>query len=158
MNFSEELQNSIEKLKSVGLYRELKPISSAPGRDIVLAGKTYINLSSNNYLGLATHPEVKEAARQAIEKYGTGGTSSRLVAGNLEIHKKLEEKLASLKRTESALVYPSGFQTNSGVISSLLGEGDCLIMDRLNHASLWDASKLTAARVFVYHHRDADNL
>jgi len=158
MNFNEELLKEIEKLKSAGLYRELKPISSAPGRDIVFRGKTYINFSSNNYLGLAAHPAVKKAAIAAVEKYGAGGTSSRLVGGTLDIHAELEEKLAAFKKTEKALVYPAGFQTNIGIISTLAGAGDCLIMDRLNHASLWDGAKLSGARIFVYRHADAGAL
>jgi 8-amino-7-oxononanoate synthase len=158
MNFNEELQNGIEKLKTEGLYRELKTSSSAPGRDIVLSGKKYVNFSSNNYLALAEHPEIKKAAIAAIEKFGTGGTSSRLVGGTLGIHTELEEKLAAFKKTEKALVYPAGFQTNLGIISTLGGAGDCLIMDRLNHASLWDGAKLSGARIFVYRHADASSL
>jgi len=158
MDFNEELSKDLNKIKTLGLYRKLKTITSAPGREVVISGKTYVNLSSNNYLGLSEHPAVKKAAIDAIEKYGAGGTSSRLVAGTLAIHEELEEKLASLKKTEKALVCPSGFQTNSAVISALIGAGDCLIMDRLNHASLWDASKLTGARVFVYPHRDMNGL
>ena len=158
MNFNDELKNEIEKIRAGGMYRELKVITSAPGREIVVSGKTYVNFSSNNYLGLATHPEVKKAAREAIERYGAGGTSSRLIAGTLEVHKELEEKLASLKRTESSLAFPSGCQTNAGIISSLAGRGDCLILDRLDHASIWDAAKMTGARVFVYPHRDMDGL
>jgi 8-amino-7-oxononanoate synthase len=158
MNFNEELQNGIEKLKAAGLYRELKTSSSAPGRDIVLSGKNYINFSSNNYLALAEHPDVKKATIEAIEKFGTGGTSSRLVGGTFSIHTELEEKLAAFKKTERALVYPAGFQTNLGIISTLAGAGDCLIMDRLNHASLWDGAKLSGARIFVYRHADAGAL
>ncbi len=158
MTFNDELKNQLDKLKVDGMYRELRVITSAPGRDITIAGKTYVNFSSNNYLALAAHPEVKKAAVAAIEKYGAGGTSSRLVAGTLDIHAELEAKLAGLKRTEKALVFPTGFQTNSGIISTLLSAGDCIIMDRLNHASLWDAAKLTGARVFVYPHRDISGL
>ena len=158
MNFNDELKSQLKKIKTEGMYRELKVISSAPGRDIVLDGETYINLSSNNYLGLAAHPEVKKAAITAVNKYGVGGTSSRLVAGTLDIHKELEEKLANLKKTESVIVFPSGFQTNAGIIAALIGAGDCIIMDRLNHASLWDAAKLAGARVFVYPHKDMSGL
>ena len=107
-------------------------ISSAPDKDIVIAGKKYINFSSNNYLGLSTHPEVKRAGVTAIEKYGCGGTSSRLVAGTLDIHTKLEEKLAKFKSAEKSLAFPTGFQTNLGIISTLLSDGDCIIMDKIN--------------------------
>ena len=155
---NEELNNRMEKIKAQGMYRELKAVSSTPGRDITIDGKPCVNLSSNNYLGLASHPEVKKAAITAVEKYGAGGTSSRLIAGNLDIHEELESKLAALKKAESALVFPSGYQTNVGIISALLGGGACLIMDRLNHASLWDAAKLSGARVFAYPHKDMNYL
>jgi 8-amino-7-oxononanoate synthase len=154
----EELKKELADIQTSGLYRRLLTIASAPQRDIVIDGKTYLNLSSNNYLGLATHAAVKRAAIEAVEKYGTGGTASRLVAGTLSLHEALEEKLAALKKTAAALVFPSGYQANTGVIGALLSAGDCLIMDRLNHASLWDAAKLCGARVFVYDHRDMNRL
>ncbi|MCX5782252.1 MAG: 8-amino-7-oxononanoate synthase [Elusimicrobia bacterium] len=154
----EELQKELEYAKAKGLFREMKIISSAPEKEIVFNGKKYLNFSSNNYLNLATDPEVKKAAIEAIQKYGAGGTSSRLVAGTLDIHLQLEQKLASFKHTQSALVFPTGFQTNAGVISTLVKDGDCIIMDRLNHASLWDGAKLSGARIFIYQHKDLNAL
>jgi 8-amino-7-oxononanoate synthase len=141
------LENELSKIKNAGLQRSLRVI--APG---------ILNFSTNNYLSLSEDPRVRSAAAEAAQKYGAGGTSSRLIAGTTDLHAELETALASFKRTEAALVYPSGFQTNIGVISALLGEGDCVIMDKLNHASLWDAAKLSKARVFVYEHRDMDSL
>lgn len=158
MNFNEELDSELEKLKSAGLYREMKMVSGEPGRDITVLGRKCLNFSSNNYLGLAAHPAVKQAAAEALAKYGAGGTSSRLVAGTLEVHETLEQKLASHKRSGKALVYPSGYQANAGIIAALVKEGDCVIMDRLNHASLWDGAKLSGARIFVYPHLDAEGL
>ncbi|MBN1824390.1 MAG: 8-amino-7-oxononanoate synthase [Endomicrobiales bacterium] len=158
MEFEKELEKELSEAKQAGMLRKVNAISSAPAREITISGKSYLNFSSNNYLGLSFHPEVKKAAKEAIEKYGTGGTSSRLVAGTLDMHGELEEKLAKMKNTEAALVFPSGFQTNLGILSALFGEGDCIIMDRLNHASLWDAAKLSHARVFVYQHKDMNGL
>jgi 8-amino-7-oxononanoate synthase len=154
----EILRTELAAIHADGLYRELRTIVSAPGREIVLDGKSYMNLSSNNYLGLATHPAVTRAAQAAVAAYGVGGTASRLIAGTLAPHRQLEETLARFKGAEAALVFPSGYQTNLGAITALLGEGDCLVMDRLNHASLWDAAKLARVRVFVYPHRDMNAL
>jgi 8-amino-7-oxononanoate synthase len=154
----EDLHQELEIARSNGLFRELKIISSAPEKEIVFNGKIYLNFSSNNYLNLATDPEVKKDAIEAIQKYGAGGTSSRLIAGTLDIHLQLEQKLSSFKHTQSALVFPTGFQTNVGVISTLVKDGDCIIMDRLNHASLWDGAKLSGARIFVYPHKDLSGL
>lgn len=152
------LASELSGLKNKGLYRALRIISSSPEKEIIFEGKQYCNFSSNNYLGLAAHPQMKQSAKEAIEKYGCGGTSSRLVAGTLDLHVELEEKIAKFKQKESALIFPSGYQANVGIISTLFGEGDCIIMDRLNHASLWDAAKISKARVFVYAHRDMNAL
>jgi len=154
LRIMQELQKELDHARDAGLYREMKVISFAPEKDIVIGGKKYLNFSSNNYLGLSTHPDVKKAVKAAVDKYGAGGTSSRLVAGGLEIHEELETKIAAFKHCEAALVFPSGFQANAGIISALVKEGDCLIMDRLNHASLWDGAKLSGARIFVYPHKD----
>lgn len=158
MIMNEELKQELATIEQNGLYRRMRTVASAPERNIVIDGKPCLNLSSNNYLGLSTHPALKVAAQAAVERYGCGGTASRLIAGTLTLHEELEEKLARLKGTDAALVFPSGFQTNLGVIGALVGEGDCLIMDRLNHASLWDAAKVSRARVFVYGHRDMNDL
>lgn len=154
----QQLAEELATIKSQGLLREPKIISSCPDKDIIISGKHFINFSSNNYLGLAGNDQVKQAAIKAIEKYGCGGTSSRLVAGTLDLHRELELKLAKFKNTQSCIVFPTGFHTNLGVISALIQEGDCIIMDRLNHASLWDAAKISRARIFVYKHCDIFDL
>jgi 8-amino-7-oxononanoate synthase len=154
----EEIKKSLREIKARGLYRALNAVSSAPEEEMVVSGRSFINFSSNNYLGLANCKRVKDAGIKAAEKYGCSGTSSRLVAGNLDIHAELEEKTARFKNKEAALAFPSGFQANCGIISALLKDGGCIIMDKLNHASLWDAAKLTRARIFAYEHRDMNML
>jgi len=155
---SDVFSPDIDNIKEKGLFRELRPVSPAPAGRVLIAGKEYVNFSSNDYLGLASHPQVKKAAALAAEKYGAGGTSSRLLGGTFEVHALLESALASLKRQEAALVYPSGFQANIGIISSVVSDGDCVIMDSFNHASLWDGAKLSGARIFIYAHRDLNSL
>jgi 8-amino-7-oxononanoate synthase len=152
------LKKELQAIEQAGLSRTLRTAESLTGNEMIIDGKKYINFSSNNYLGLAMHPRVRHAAAQAAETYGAGGTSSRLLGGSLAVHRKLEKKLAALKHAESALVFPSGYQANVGVVSTLAGPGDCIIMDRLNHASLWDGAKLSGARIFVYAHADMDSL
>lgn len=154
----EYLETELNRIKDKDLFRAMRTIDSEPGREIIVSGRTYLNFSSNNYLGLSTHPVLKEAANNAINKYGCSGTSSRLVAGNLDLHAQLEEKIAKFKGCEAALVFPSGYQTNIGIIGTLVGEGDCIIMDKLNHASMWDAAKLSKARILVYDHLDIQSL
>ena len=154
MTMENEFKDELKRVRENGLFRELKTLASNSGREIEFGGRKYVNFSSNNYLGLVSNPRVIDAAKKALDKYGAGGTSSRLIAGTLEIHHQLEKKLASSKHCEAALVFPSGYQTNLGALSALAKEGDCIIMDKLNHASLWDGAKLSGARIFVYPHRD----
>ncbi|MCX5777662.1 MAG: 8-amino-7-oxononanoate synthase [Elusimicrobia bacterium] len=145
-------------IDNAGLRRALKTAESFPGKEICFDGKQFLNFSSNNYLGLAMHPRVRRAAARAVEEFGAGGTSSRLLGGSLAVHQELEKKLADFKHAESALVFPSGYQANVGIVSTLIGSGDCVIMDQLNHASLWDGAKLSGARIFVYRHADSNSL
>ena len=153
------LTDKLSEIKENALLRKLRLVSSSPFANIEIGGKKYINFSSNNYLNLAGNKEINEAAAQAAQKYGFGGTSSRLVGGHLEIHEELESALASFKNKQAALLFPSGYQANVGVISSLGAiENSCVIMDKLNHASLWDGAKLSGARIFVYQHCDMDSL
>lgn len=156
---SDFLSEKLANIKNEGLLRKLHTINSAPSEIIKMNGKEYINFSSNDYLGLAGNKEIAKAGIDAIDKYGFAGASSRLVGGNLEIHDKLESELASFKSSERALLLPSGFQTNLGVISALAvkDSNTCIIMDKLNHASLWDGAKLSGARIFVYNHCDMDS-
>lgn len=155
----EILKNKLSDIKDMGLYRKLQLLSSSPGAYIKIEDKEFINFSSNNYLGLAGNSEINKAAAEAVEEYGFGGVSSRLVGGYLKPHKDLENALAEFKNKEAALLFPSGYQTNVGVLSTLGSiENSCIIMDKLNHASLWDGAKLSGARIFVYDHCDMNSL
>lgn len=148
------LLDELREIKSKGLYRELKTIESAQSPRIKKDGREYILLSSNNYLGLATHPKVKKAASDAIEIYGSGAGGSRLTTGNTDIYNKLEEKIADFKGMEDAIVFSSGYMANIGTISALMKSGDLILSDELNHASIIDGCRLSRADVKVYPHKD----
>ncbi|MDR2395478.1 MAG: pyridoxal phosphate-dependent aminotransferase family protein [Endomicrobium sp.] len=154
------LSEKILDIENDGLKRFLKDIDCSPTSKIKIQGKELINFSSNNYLDLAGNKILEKKALCIIEKYGLSATSSRLVSGNTLIHKKLEENLALFKSKQACLVYPSGYQTNLGVISALMSyqKDACIIMDKLNHASLWDGAKLSGVRIFVYQHCDMNSL
>jgi 8-amino-7-oxononanoate synthase len=152
------IDDELERLKSEGLYRELKVVEEGQGARVKINGREVIQLSSNNYLGLAAHPELKKAASSAIEKYGCGSGASRLISGNLKLHEKLEEKISSFKGTESSLLFNSGYTANLGVISSLCGRGDIIFSDKLNHASIIDGCLLSGAEIKRYPHKDIDAL
>ncbi|MDR1942456.1 MAG: 8-amino-7-oxononanoate synthase [Endomicrobium sp.] len=158
--FEEYLENKLSEIDGAGLLRKLRLISSNPSAKIIIGDKEYINFSSNNYLDLAGNEEINKAASQAALQYGAGGASSRLVGGNFQVHKMLEGSLASFKNKKACLVFPSGYQTNVGVISALAQKSDnaCIVMDKLNHASLWDGAKLSGCRIFVYEHCDMNSL
>ncbi len=148
------LQQELNKLKETNLLREPKIIENTDGRIITINGKEYLNFCSNNYLGLTHHPKVVQVAIEATKKFGTGAGASRLITGTTILHKQLEEKLAKLKGKEAAIVFPTGYMANLGTISSLLDEKDTVIIDRLNHASIIDACKLSKAKLQVYPHKD----
>ena len=154
------VKSELSSLDAQGLLRTLKNISypEPSVRRLSVEGKDVINFASNDYLGLAGDKRIRDAIVDYIDKNPAGGTSSRLLGGNSEIHRNLERALAELKRTDASLVFPSGYQTNLSVISSLVNEGDCIITDRLNHASLIDASYLSRAKLLVYPHCDLDGL
>ncbi|MPZ75701.1 MAG: 8-amino-7-oxononanoate synthase [Deltaproteobacteria bacterium] len=152
------LQTELRYLRESGLYRSLRRIDGEQGPMLTLDGREAINFSSNNYLGLADHPALREAAKAAIDRYGCGSGASRLITGNMTLHEELENRLAGLKGTEAALVFNSGFQANTGIISALLGEGDVVLSDSLNHASIIDGCRLARAKTFVYRHCDLDQL
>jgi len=140
------------------IEKELTDLEAASlKRHVRLKNKTLINFSSNDYLGLSRHPDMISAAQQAAAEWGTGATSSRLLAGTTPMHEHLEKRLAQVTRQEAALVFPSGYMANLGVITSLAGPGDAVVLDRLCHASIVDAARLSGARVFVYKHADADD-
>ncbi|MFZ3383333.1 MAG: 8-amino-7-oxononanoate synthase [Candidatus Methanoperedens sp.] len=148
------LSDELREIKSKGLYRELRTIESAQSPRIKKDGREYILLSSNNYLGLATHPKVKKAAADAIEIYGSGAGGSRLTTGTTDIYNKLEEKIADFKGTEDAIVFSSGYMANIGTISALMKSGDLILSDELNHASIINGCRLSRADVKVYPHKD----
>ncbi|RKY70543.1 MAG: 8-amino-7-oxononanoate synthase, partial [Candidatus Latescibacterota bacterium] len=141
-----------------GYYPYFTPISSTDGTEVVIRGHRLIMIGSNNYLGLTTHPKVKEAAEEALRKYGTGCTGSRFLNGTLDIHEKLEEALADFVGKEAALVFSTGYQTNLGTISSLLGRGDYVIVDKADHASIIDGCILSKAEMRRYRHNDMESL
>lgn len=147
-----------EKAKEAGIYFLFRRIESAQGPEVVVNGKRLIMAGSNNYLGLTSHPRVKEAAIRAIERYGTGCAGSRFLNGNLDIIEELEEKLARFFRKEAALVFATGYQTNLGIISALLGRKDVAILDKYDHASIIDACRLAMCQVKRFKHNDVDDL
>jgi glycine C-acetyltransferase len=154
----EHLEREIETWRQEGVFRPLTEIESEQGSRVVIRGKEVIQLSSNNYLGLTTHPRLKEAALEAVRTYGAGTGSVRTIAGTFSMHERFEEKLARFKLTEAALVFQSGFTANVGVIASILGEEDVVISDELNHASIIDGIRLTKASRRIYRHADLDDL
>ncbi|MFH1115503.1 MAG: 8-amino-7-oxononanoate synthase [Pseudomonadota bacterium] len=146
----------IEELRRRGLFRIMPRMDGIPGRTGTVNGKPVLNFSSNNYLGLAGHPAVIQASVESVQRYGAGSTASRLIAGNSEAHRDLEEFIAHWKGTEAALVFGSGYQANLGLLSSLAGAPDLVVSDRLNHASIIDGCRLSRAQVKVYAHLDLD--
>ncbi len=152
------LQDSIQELKDQGVYRKLPVLETANEAEVILNGKKVINLSSNNYLGFATHPRMKDAAIKAIEKYGVGSGAVRTIVGNMDIHEELERKLAAFKREEAVMMFQSGFNCNAGVIQAVTGAGDLILSDELNHASIIDGSRLSKADRAVYKHSDMADL
>ncbi|HZO35421.1 MAG TPA: 8-amino-7-oxononanoate synthase, partial [Solirubrobacteraceae bacterium] len=148
----------IEELRDSGLFRRLRLVSGPQGPRVILDGKPVLLLCSNNYLGFADHPRVREAAADAAMRWGVGSGASRLVSGTMTIHGRLEEQLAAFKGTEAALLFGSGYLANSGVVSALTGKGDVIFSDELNHASIVDGCRLSRAETFVYDHCDLDHL
>lgn len=145
-------------LKANGHYFFFRKLESPQDPEVVVNGKRVIMIGSNNYLGLTNHPRVKEAAIKAIEKYGSGCAGSRFLNGNLEIHEELEKKLARFLRKEAALVFATGYQTNLGAISALVGRNDVAIIDMYDHASIMDGCRLSFGEVKKYRHNDMDAL
>jgi len=137
------------------MRRHLRIVSQSGEAKLTIDGQSLLNFSSNNYLGLSRHPQVIEAIKEVLAHWGAGATSSRLISGSSIIHQDLESAIAAYLNKESALVFPTGYQANLGVITTLVGPGDAVIMDRLCHASIVDAVRLSGARLFVYKHADA---
>jgi len=151
-------QDYLDQLTAQHLLRRIRPIDSATGPTVMLEGREVLLMASNNYLGLATHPDVIRAAVTATQRYGTGAGASRLVCGTLPPHMELESALAQFKGTESALTFTSGYTANIGVIPALIGKDGLILADRLCHASLIDGCRLSGATFRVYRHCDMDHL
>ena len=153
-----DLQRRLDELRELGLHRRLRLIETPQGARVTLDGRPVLLLCSNDYLGLAGHPAVREAAAEAAFAWGAGAGASRLVAGNMTVHAELERRLAAFKSTESALLLGSGYLANLGVVSALAGEGEVVFSDQLNHASIVDGCRLSRAETFVYRHSDVEHL
>jgi 8-amino-7-oxononanoate synthase len=157
-NFTAELNRRLDEIREQGLYRELRRVDSPQSPRIVLEGKSFLNFSSNDYLGLANHPLLKEAAARAVEQFGAGSGASRLICGSLAPHHELESALAAFKQTESALSFSSGYTAAVGAICALAGKDDVLILDKLVHASVIDAARLSGAKFRIFAHNDLTEL
>ena len=152
------LDENLSELKEQGLYNEIDPVEGPNGPIIKVAGKELINLSSNNYLGLSTNEELKKVAKDAIDHYGVGAGAVRTINGTLDLHVKLEEKIAEFKGTEAAISYQSGFNCNMAAISGVMDKNDAILSDQLNHASIIDGCRLSRAKIIAYKHSDMEDL
>jgi glycine C-acetyltransferase len=152
------LVDDLDQLRQQGLFRPLRVLGSAQDTEVVVDGKHVLNLSSNNYLGLTTHPRLKAAMIEATEQWGAGSGAVRTIAGTMAVHEELERRLAEFKHTQASLVFQSGFTANLGVLQSLVKEGDVIISDELNHASIIDGIRLSKAERSIFRHRDMDDL
>jgi glycine C-acetyltransferase len=150
------LSLELEALAQQGLYRHLRVLGSEQRARAAVDGRSVVNLSSNNYLGLTTHPRLRERAIEAIQRLGVGSGSVRTIAGTMDIHVELEQRLAQFKKTEAVVVFQSGFTANAGTVSSILGKDDVVISDELNHASIIDGCRLSRASIRVFAHKDVD--
>ncbi len=154
----EFLSEELAELEKNGLYRRLRMITSSQEAQVSIAGKKYLSFCSNNYLGLANHPQVVEAAVRATQEYGCGAGASRLISGTMQLHTELEDRLAQFEEKSSAIVFTTGYCANVGSITSLMNEEDTIILDKLNHASIVDAARLCRAKLQVYPHKDMNRL
>ncbi|WP_284140203.1 glycine C-acetyltransferase [Virgibacillus sp. LDC-1] len=152
------LNENIADLKQRGLYNEIDPVQGANGPQITIAGKKLINLSSNNYLGLATDARLKEVAKAAVDSHGVGAGAVRTINGTLDLHIALEKKIAQFKGTEAAIAYQSGFNCNMAAISAVMDKHDAILSDELNHASIIDGCRLSKAKIIRFNHSDMADL
>ena len=152
------MSEELDRMKREGLYGNIRTLESPQGAAVKIGGKEYLNLCSNNYLGFANDPRVREKAKSMIDKYGVGPGAVRTIAGTMALHLELEKKLAEFKGSEAAVTFQSGFCANLAVIPTLTGEGDLIFSDALNHASIIDACRLTKAKVIRYEHSDMNDL
>jgi glycine C-acetyltransferase len=149
------LTDQMNELKAKGTHFNLRVLEDEQAPECTIDGKHVINIASNNYLGLTTHPKLRAAALDAIKKYGVGSGAVRTVAGTMRIHMQLEEKIAKFKNVEACVVFQSGFAANAGTVSAILGKDDFIISDELNHASIIDGARLSRAKIKVFRHKDA---
>ncbi len=154
MSKTDWLSQEINSLKEQGLYNRIRTIGSAQGARIIVDGKDVLNFCSNNYLGLANHPKIVEAAKEATKKYGVGPAAVRTIAGTTDLHVQLEQRLAKFKGAEDVITFQSGFTANLGTIAALVTKEDVIFSDRLNHASIIDGCRLSGARIVAYEHND----
>jgi 8-amino-7-oxononanoate synthase len=157
-DFAAELRRRLDEIRGQGLYRELRRVDSPQSPYIKLDGQSLLNFSSNDYLGLANHPALKEASIKAVEQFGSGSGASRLICGSLAPHHELEAALAEFKQTESALSFSSGYATAIGTLCALAAKEDVLILDKLVHASIVDAARLSGAKLRIFAHNDLNEL
>ncbi len=153
-----EIAERLEELRGSGLHRRLRVVGSPQGPQVLLDGRPVLLLCSNNYLGLAGHPLVREAAAEAAMRWGAGAGASRLISGSMEPHRALEERLAAFKGYDAGLLFGSGYLANTGVIAALARRGEMVFSDELNHASIIDGCRLARAETFVYRHGDLEHL
>jgi 8-amino-7-oxononanoate synthase len=152
------IEDRLEQLRAQHRYRILRRVDTAQEARILLDGSPVLLFCSNNYLGLANHPAVRAAAREAVDRFGCGSGASRLISGNMQLHEDLEERIARFKRAPSCILFNSGYAANVGVLSSLMEAGDIIFSDSLNHASIIDGCRLSRAEVRIYRHRDTEHL
>src|SRR5437016_2812125 len=148
------LSDQLNQLKNKGTYFKLRVLEDEQEPVCTFDGKKVINLAPNNYLGLTTHPKLREAALEATRKYGLGSGAVRTIAGTMKVHMELEEKIARFKNVEACVVFQSGFAANAGTVSSVMGKEDFIISDQLNHASIIDGARLSRAKILVFNHKD----
>ncbi|MFY9469921.1 MAG: 8-amino-7-oxononanoate synthase [Solirubrobacterales bacterium] len=153
-----DIEQHLADLEDRGLYRRMRLISGPQGARVLLDGKPVLVMCSNNYLGLADHPRVREAAADAARRWGVGSSGSRLISGNMTIHRRLEQRLAEFTGTEAALLFGSGYLANCGLIPALTQEGDVVFSDQCNHASIIDGCRLSRGETFIYDHGDLEHL
>jgi 8-amino-7-oxononanoate synthase len=153
-----DLADRLDELRAAGLYRRLRLVDGPQGPRITLDGTEVLLLCSNNYLGLADHPRVRQAAADAAERFGAGAGASRLISGNMTVHRRLEERIAAFSGYEAALLFGSGYLANFGTIATLARRGEVVFSDELNHASIIDGCRISRAERFVYRHADLDHL
>jgi glycine C-acetyltransferase len=152
------IQDEIQKLKDDGLYNRIRTLSSPQGAWLVVDGKRVLNFCSNNYLGMANHPRIVQAAQDAVKKYGVGPAAVRSIAGTMDLHLELERRLAAFKGVEAAITFQSGFTANLGTIPALVGKDDAVFSDELNHASIIDGCRLSGAKIIRYAHCNPQDL